>query len=67
MMSVKDYAATVFDTLTEDQMVDIVRMYADDSTLARFESDMAAAGVPRKRYGSFSEILSELEAEDDDE
>ncbi len=67
MMSVKDYAATVFDTLTEEQMIDFVQTYADDSTLARLESDMVAKGVPRKRYSSFSEILAELDAEDDDE
>ena len=67
MMSVKDYAATVLDTLNEEQLIDFVRIYGDDDTLAKLESDLVAAGVQRKRYGSFNEILAELDAEDDDE
>lgn len=67
MMSVKDYAATVLDTLNEEQLIDFVRIYGDDETLAKLESDLVAAGVHRKRYGSFNEILAELDAEDDDE
>ncbi len=67
MMSVKDYAATVLDSLNEEQLIDFVQIYGDDATLAKLESDLVAAGVPRKRYSSFNEILAELDAEDDDE
>lgn len=67
MMSVKDHAASVLDALTEEQLIDFVQTFADDSTVARLESDLAAAGTPRKRYSNFSEIIAELDAEDDDE
>lgn len=36
------------------------------NTLARIESDMIAAGIERKRYGSFKELLQEIDDEEND-
>ena len=65
--STKEYAANVFNSLTEDQILDFMRLFADDNTLARFESDLIASGFETKRYHSFKEILQELDEEEDDE
>ena len=67
MMSTRDYATPVFESLTENQLMDFLRFFADDNTLARIESDMIAEGVERKRYGSFKELLQELEDEEEED
>ena len=64
MMSARDYATPVFNSLTESQIMDFLRFFADDNTLARVESDMIAMGAERKRYNSFKELLQELEDEE---
>ena len=65
--STKEYAANVFNSLTENQILDFMRLFADDNTLAKFESDLIASGFETKRYNSFKEILQELDEEEDDE
>jgi hypothetical protein len=67
MLDTRDYAAPVFDSLTDSQLMDFLRLFADDNTLARIESDMIAAGVETKRYNSFKELLQEIEDDDDDD
>lgn len=64
MMSTKDYATNVFDSLTEEQLLDFLKIFADDSTLALVESEIIANNPNRKHYNSFSEILEEIENED---
>ena len=65
MLNTKDYAITVFNSLNESQLMDFLRFFADDNTLARIESDLIASGAERKRYNSFKEILQEIENEED--
>ncbi len=67
MLNTREYALSVFDSLNESQLMDFLRFFADDNTLARIESDLIASGVERKRYNSFKELLQEIEVEDDDE
>ena len=67
MLDTRDYATPVFNSLNESQLMDFLRLFADDNTLARIESDMIAEGVERKRYNSFKELLQETENEDDDD
>ncbi len=67
MLDTRDYATPVFNSLNESQLMDFLRLFADDNTLARIESDMIAEGVERKRYNSFKELLQEIENEDDDD
>lgn len=64
MMSTKDYATNVFDSLTEEQLLDFLKIFADDNTLALVESEIIANNPNRKHYNSFSEILEEIENED---
>lgn len=66
-MSTRDYATPVFNSLTESQLIDFLRLFADDNTLARMESDLIATGAERKHYNSFKEILEEIENEDNED
>lgn len=61
MLNIRDYAAYVFNSLNENQLIDFLHSFADDNTLARFESGLIAAGAERKRYAGFEEILQEIE------
>jgi len=65
MLNTRDYAVAVFNSLNESQLIDFLRFFADDNVLARIESDLIAEGAERKRYGSFKELLAEIESEDD--
>lgn len=65
MLDTREYAASVINSLNESQLMDFLRLFADDNTLARIESDMIASGVERKRYNSFKELLQEVENEED--
>ncbi|MDE5770377.1 MAG: hypothetical protein K2I06_01925 [Ruminococcus sp.] len=63
-MSTKDYATNVFDSLTEEQLLDFIKIFADDNTLALVESEIIANNPDRKHYNNFSEILEEINNED---
>lgn len=66
-MSTKDYATMVFNSLSENQLLDFMKLFADDNTLARFESDLIASGnSENKIYNSFDEILQEMDEEDNE-
>ena len=66
-MSTRDYATPVFNSLTESQLIDFLKFFADDNTLARMESNLIATGAERKRYNSFKELLEEIENEEDED
>ncbi|MDE5584500.1 MAG: hypothetical protein K2K16_09570 [Ruminococcus sp.] len=66
-MSTRDYATNVFDSLSEEQLLDFIRIFADDNTLALVESEIIANNPNRKHYSSFSEILEEIENEDSED
>lgn len=66
-MSTREYAADVLDSLLENQLLDFLRIFADDNTLALVESEIIANDPERKRYSSFSEIMAELDDEDMDD
>ncbi len=65
MLSTRDYATPVFNSLNDSQLMDFLKLFADDNTLARIESDLIASGVERKRYNSFKELLEEIENKED--
>lgn len=67
MLSTRDYATPVFNSLNDNQLMDFLRFFADDNTLARIESDLIASGAERKRYNSFKELLQEIENEETDD
>ena len=66
-MSTKDYATSVLDTLNENQLMDFLRLFANDNILAKAESDYIAKNPNRKHYNDFSEILAEIDDENYDD
>ena len=66
-MTTKDMAINVFNGLNESQLLDFIRMFADDNTLALLESDIIARNPDRKHYNNFQELLDEINEELDDE
>lgn len=62
-MSTRDYATNVFNSLSEEQLLDFIKIFADDNTLALVESEIIANNPNRKHYNNFSEILEEIENE----
>lgn len=66
-MSTRDHAANVLNSLNESQLLDFLRLFADDNTLALVESEIIANNPSRKHYDSFSELLNEIVGETDDE
>lgn len=61
MLSIREHAADIFDSLNNDQLMEFLRLFADDNTLARVESDMIVSGSETKRYSCFKELLHEIE------
>ncbi len=66
-MSTRDYATNIFDSLSEEQLLDFIKLFADDNTLALVESEIIANNPNRKHYSSLSEILEEIENEDSED
>lgn len=66
-MSTKEYAVDLLNSLSEEQLLDFFRLFADDNTLALVESEMIAKNPDKyKKYDSFDEIMKELDEEDDE-
>lgn len=64
MMNIKDYATEAFNSLDENQLLEFINIFADENTLARFESDLIASdNTEHKAYNNFSEILQEIDEE----
>lgn len=64
-MSTKEYAVSVFNSLDENQLLDFLKFFADDNTLALVESEIIANNPNRKHYDSLEEILREIDEETD--
>lgn len=64
MMNIKDYATEVFNSLDENQLLKFINIFADENTLARFESDFIASdNTGHKAYNNVSDILQEIDEE----
>lgn len=59
-MNTKECAMGIFNSLNESQLMDFLKLFADDNTLARIESEIIANSPNRKHYDSLSEILAEI-------
>lgn len=64
-MSTREHAINVFNGLNDEQLLDFLKFFADDNTLALIESEIIANDPNRKHYNSFEEILNELDEEND--
>ncbi len=64
-MSTREHAINVFNGLNDEQLLDFLKFFADDNTLALIESEIIANDPNRKHYNSLEEILNELDEEND--
>ena len=64
-MSTRDIAVSVLSNLSEQKMLEFIRLFADENTLARMETEMLLNDPDAKRYSSFDEILKEIEEDDE--
>ena len=62
---IKEYATHLFAELSEEQRYDFVKIFADEGTIARMESDIIAHDPDSKRYKNFKEFMKEMENEID--
>ncbi|MBO5362587.1 MAG: hypothetical protein J6J71_05230 [Prevotella sp.] len=62
-MSTRDYAVSVLASLSEEKMLEFIKLFADENVLARMESDMLIANPNTKRYSCFKEFMDEVENE----
>lgn len=66
-MSTKDRAINILSGLDDEQLLDFMKLYADDETLALAESEyIGNHPEKRKHYKNFRELLDEIENEDND-
>ncbi len=62
-MSTRDYAVSVLASLSEEKMLEFIKLFADENVLARMESEFLIVSPNTKRYSSFKEFMDEVENE----
>ena len=62
-MSTREYAVSVLASLPENKMIEFIKLFADENTIARMESDMLLNDPTAKHYSSFKEFMEEMEQE----
>lgn len=66
-MSTREYAVSVLASLSEEKMIEFIKLFADENVLARMESDMLLENPNAKRYNSFRDFMDEVENENETE
>lgn len=64
-MNTRDYAVSVLASLSEEKMLEFIKLFADEDTLTRMESDFIANDPNAKKYSSFEEFMKDMEQEDE--
>ena len=62
-MNLREYARHLLDSLSEERMIEFVRCYGDENTIARMESEINANTPDSNRFQSVDTLFSELESE----
>ncbi len=60
-MSTKEYAISVLASLSEEKMLEFIKLFGDENTNARMESDQLANDPNAKKYANFKEFMKEME------
>lgn len=64
-MNTRDYAVSVLASLSEEKMLEFIKLFADEDTLTRMESDFIANDPNAKKYSSFEEFMKDMKQEDE--
>ena len=63
MMSTRECAVSVLASLSEEKMLEFIKLFADENTLARVESDLRANDSSAPRFQSVDALFEELDSE----
>ena len=63
MMSTRECAVSVLASLSEEKMLEFIKLFADENTLARVESDLMANASSAPRFQSVDALFEELDSE----
>lgn len=64
MLKIRDYAVSVLASLSENKMKEFIKLFADEDTLTRIESDLLANDPNAKTYSNFEEFIKDMENEE---
>ena len=64
MINIRDYAVSVLASLSEKKMKEFIKLFADEDTLTRIESDLLANDPNAKTYSNFEEFMKDMENEE---
>ena len=64
MIKLRDYAVSVLASLSENKMKEFIKLFADEDTLTRIESDLLANDPNAKTYSNFEEFIKDMENEE---
>jgi hypothetical protein len=63
MMRTRECAVSVLASLSEEKMLEFIKLFADENTLARVESDLLANDTTAPRFQSVDALFEELDSE----
>ena len=63
MMSTRECAVSVLASLSEEKMLEFIKLFADENTLARVESELMANDMSAPRFKSVDALFEELDSE----
>ena len=63
MMSTRECAVSVLASLSEEKMLEFIKLFADENTLARVESDLMVNDTSAPRFQSVDALVEELDSE----
>lgn len=64
-MSSREIAASILDSLSDDQIQAFITLFSSESVRAMMEAERIAAEPDRKRYSDFGEIEKEIIADEE--
>lgn len=64
-MSSREIAASILDSLSDDQIQAFITLFSSESVRAMMEAERIAAEPDRKRYSDFGEIEKEIFADEE--
>lgn len=62
-MSTRDCAVSVLASLSEDKMLEFIRLFADKGTIARLETELIVNDPDAPRFNNIDELFEELDRE----
>ena len=63
MMNTRECAVSVLASLSEEKMLEFIKLFADENTLARVESELMANDTSAPRFKSVDALFEELDSE----